>query len=219
MGKPDFLCVGMQKAGTGSLWKFLSNDSRFWMPMVKELAHFNRGSLKEKKLQRARNYHDRFSDAGWIKRALINRRRAARGQKPVSRADVGFAENYYSYLLNNRTDEDYLKLFSTVPPGKLTGDITPNYSGIREDKIEHGRHGIGAAAVVGCRQHASSGRVSAASRGRDQLAQGDSKIGRRSPGRASCRWRATRMTRPMGRCVLERGATRRSLRSRCSDGL
>ena len=84
----------MQKAGTGSLWKILSQDNRFWMPMVKELAHFNRGSLKQKKIQRARNYYDRFAGAGWIRRAIINRRRTRKGQKPVTVADVGFAENY-----------------------------------------------------------------------------------------------------------------------------
>ena len=129
----------MQKAGTGTLWQILSRDDRFWMPMVKELAHFNSNSLKPRTIQKARNLQDKFANLPRRKLANKNRRREAKGLLPILQADIDFARNYYPYLLNNRQDQEYLQLFGGAPDGKLTGDITPNYSGMRADKIEHTR--------------------------------------------------------------------------------
>lgn len=148
MSRPDFLCVGMQKAATGTLWRFLGQDDRFWMPMVKELSHFNHGSLKQNKVQQGRKLFRRFGGADRKKLANINSRRAARGRSMIEPADVGFVENYHRYLHNDGSDDDYLKLFSSTPQGKLTGDITPNYSGMSEDKIEHARRVLPHAHII-----------------------------------------------------------------------
>src|SRR5215467_5347679 len=39
---PDFICVGMPKAGTGWLYDQLQTHPDFWMPPVKELLYLNR---------------------------------------------------------------------------------------------------------------------------------------------------------------------------------
>lgn len=148
MSKPDFLCVGMQKAATGTLWRFLSGDERFWMPMVKELSHFNHGSLKANKVEQGVKLYDRFAGANPRKLANINRRRSAKGRSAIELADVGFIENYHRYLHHGGTDADYLKLFASKPQGRLSGDITPNYSGMREDKIEHVRQVLPHAQII-----------------------------------------------------------------------
>ena len=39
---PDFICIGMPKAGTGWLYDQLSHHPDFWMPPVKELHYLDR---------------------------------------------------------------------------------------------------------------------------------------------------------------------------------
>src|SRR5215469_17740999 len=39
---PDFICIGMPKAGTGWLYDQLSHHPDFWMPPVKELHYLHR---------------------------------------------------------------------------------------------------------------------------------------------------------------------------------
>ncbi len=36
---PDFICIGLPKAGTGWLYDQLDNHPDFWMPPVKELLY------------------------------------------------------------------------------------------------------------------------------------------------------------------------------------
>ena len=40
--RPDFLCIGAQKAGTGWLYEQLREHPDFWMPPLKELHYFDR---------------------------------------------------------------------------------------------------------------------------------------------------------------------------------
>jgi len=42
--KPDFLCIGAQKSGTTWLYHNLGLHPQIWLPIVKELHHFNRPS-------------------------------------------------------------------------------------------------------------------------------------------------------------------------------
>jgi hypothetical protein len=39
---PDFLCIGMQKAGTAWLYDQLETHPDFWMPPLKELHFFDK---------------------------------------------------------------------------------------------------------------------------------------------------------------------------------
>lgn len=39
--KPDFLCIGAQKASTSWLWTMLRQHSKIWLPPIKELHYFN----------------------------------------------------------------------------------------------------------------------------------------------------------------------------------
>ena len=43
---PDFICIGMQKAGTRWLYQQLRGHPEFWMPPIKELNFFN-GNLEK----------------------------------------------------------------------------------------------------------------------------------------------------------------------------
>ena len=42
--RPDFLCVGAQKAGTSWLYHQLNSHPDFWMPPIKELGYFDQMS-------------------------------------------------------------------------------------------------------------------------------------------------------------------------------
>jgi hypothetical protein len=39
---PDFICIGMQKAGTGWLFDQLQYHPDFWMPPIKEIHYLDR---------------------------------------------------------------------------------------------------------------------------------------------------------------------------------
>ncbi len=45
--RPDFLCVGAQKAGTSWLYQQLEPHPDFWMPPVKELHYFDQSKQNE----------------------------------------------------------------------------------------------------------------------------------------------------------------------------
>jgi hypothetical protein len=59
----------------------------------------------------------------------------------VTANDLTFLRGFRAYLANGRTDADYLELFSACPEGRITGEITPEYSMLRPSRIEH-VHGL-----------------------------------------------------------------------------
>src|SRR5437879_6070971 len=106
--RPDFLCIGAQKAGTSWLYRQLTEHPDFWMPPVKELHYFNLlGRVPSVASARARDDRDRrFLEA--IKRLSAR-----------SHLDL----------------EDYAGLFA-VKGKLLSGDITPAYSMLNDEVIE-----------------------------------------------------------------------------------
>src|SRR5207253_633787 len=106
--RPDFLCIGAQKAGTSWLYRQLTEHPDFWMPPVKELHYFNLlGRVPSVGSARARDDRDRrFLEA--IKRLSAR-----------SHLDL----------------EDYAGLFA-VKGELLSGDITPAYSMLNDEVIE-----------------------------------------------------------------------------------
>src|SRR5438270_6290785 len=107
-GRPDFLCIGAQKAGTSWLYRQLTEHPDFWMPPVKGLHYFNLlGRVPSVGSARARDDRDRrFLEA--IKRLSVR-----------SHLDL----------------EDYAGLFA-VKGVFLSGDITPAYSMLNDVVIE-----------------------------------------------------------------------------------
>jgi len=106
--RPDFLCVGAQKAGTSWLYQQLEQHPDFWMPPVKELHYFDQ-------LNRTKKFHPpRCGDAR--DSSFIN------GMKDLS------AQFYLD--LNS-----YGRLFS-YKRTQLSGDISPAYSTLTDEIIE-----------------------------------------------------------------------------------
>jgi len=121
---PDFICVGLPKAGTGWLFDQLNDHPDFWMPPVKELLYLvqpvskmrfvsKRGEALPNPKGRERRIHR--SDLDARDRAFLNTARACRNQ-PMDLAR-------------------YAELFA--PKGELlSGDISPPYWGLTPDMIE-----------------------------------------------------------------------------------
>lgn len=106
--RPDFLCVGAQKAGTSWLYQQLSEHPDFWMPPLKELHYFNQLSR--------------------IPPVASARRRDKR--------DHHFLESLNRLSARSHLDlDEYARLFA--PKGSLlSGDITPAYSMLNDEVIE-----------------------------------------------------------------------------------
>jgi hypothetical protein len=106
--RPDFLCVGAQKAGTSWLYRQLEPHPDFWMPPVKEL-HY-----------------------------LDNLNRTKRGNLPRSNdeRDARFVASIKDLSMRGHIDLDrYGRLFCHKGP-LLSGDVSPAYSTLSEEVIE-----------------------------------------------------------------------------------
>lgn len=119
---PDFMCVGMQKAGTGWLYDQLQHHPDFWMPPVKEIHYFDRPRDDDRNLK-----------------ALDKRRAAKRwsvesGWRELVPGDEVFFERADRAFRNDLDIDAYLGLFE--PKGDLlTGDVTPGYSTLAPELI------------------------------------------------------------------------------------
>ena len=114
MSRPNFICIGAQKAGTGWLYEQLRAHPDFWMPPVKELHYFDRDWRKPR-------VENRFENA-------LRDARDEQNRTFVNRAielfrQPGLSLSAYSGLFEAAGD-------------RLTGDITPGYSVLPEDRIE-----------------------------------------------------------------------------------
>jgi hypothetical protein len=111
---PDFLCVGMQKAGTGWLYQAFDEIEGFRMLPIKEFHHFDRLGQIEKNVMYRRKKN--------ILRQMASRRG---GLSPISRFRLKKAVK--NYIHSEFSTPTYLDLFE--PNRKwLTGDVTPSYS-------------------------------------------------------------------------------------------
>jgi Sulfotransferase family len=122
---PDFICVGVQKAGTTWLDQMLRAHPRIWLPPVKELHYFDDVYIK----------HFR----GWIPR---HRRVHALGaiEQQVSeglKADFKLIKTAAHIALNTPTDDWYKAIFTMAPAGVVKGEMTPAYSLLPKDGIDH----------------------------------------------------------------------------------
>ena len=120
MDGPDFICVGMPKAGTGWLFDQLQFHPDFWMTPLKGLHYLDRASppMKNavKKLKRIKK----------------------RPERPHRRAgderDQSFLEEAVSLSGKPRDIRRYAGLFR-FKQDLLSGDITAPYAGLEEDVI------------------------------------------------------------------------------------
>jgi hypothetical protein len=106
---PDFLCVGAQKAGTSWLYRQCEPHGDFWMPPLKELHYFNKLT------------------------------KAVRANSPRCRdeRDTSFLESVSRLSAQPYIDmENYARLFA-YKGSRLSGDITPTYSMLNDEMVEH----------------------------------------------------------------------------------
>jgi hypothetical protein len=138
MSLPGFLCIGAQKAGTSWLFAQLQSHPDVWMPPVKELHFFNHLYVPQ----------NRAWTQAHIRQGVARAMRWHLNQQ--DRADFG----YLRYLLRLATQEPftedwYRRAFDRPRArGKLTGDITPEYSTIPEEGIRHVRSLLGSPKIV-----------------------------------------------------------------------
>jgi hypothetical protein len=132
---PDFLGIGAQKAGTTWLYRNLRQHPEIWLPPIKELHYFNRlypaspsplttTPLFLRPLSRQR------SDQLWrreLTRAFLNIRRMSL-QESCWHFRFFFAQQY--------NDRWYASLFKDQV-NRVTGEITPAYSILEDQTIEH----------------------------------------------------------------------------------
>ena len=126
--KPDFICIGAQKAGTSWLHANFERHPEFAMPPVKELHYFDR---EEKYLSAdhlaVTRLKDRMADPVWKKKMIGDIWRPLRSLK------ISKARWWCRFHLNDFTDEWYQSLFG-MRRG-LSGDVTPSYSAMYEEDI------------------------------------------------------------------------------------
>jgi hypothetical protein len=107
--KPDFICVGAQKAGTSWLWDQARSHPKIWMPPLKEIRYFMNFEEVKKRIPKYRAKHNS----------------GPRDEQFWDRAEQA----------KEITVKEYASLFT--PAGdKITGDVTPGYSALRHDKIQ-----------------------------------------------------------------------------------
>lgn len=106
--RPDFLCVGAQKAGTSWLYRQLEAHSDFWMPPFKELHYLDQ-------LNRTKRFH---------------------APRCRDHCDTSFLENMKDLSERSYLDLDsYGRLFQHKG-ARVSGDISPAYSTLNDEIIE-----------------------------------------------------------------------------------
>src|SRR5215813_12739338 len=106
--RPDFLCVGAQKAGTSWLYRQLEPHPDFWMPPVKELHYLD----------------------------SLNRTKRRLSPRSNDERDACFLESINDLSMRSHIDLDsYGQLFCHKGP-LLSGDISPAYSTLTDEIIE-----------------------------------------------------------------------------------
>lgn len=122
---PDFICIGMIKAGTGWLYDQLRLHPDFWMPPVKEIRYLSSEPVKMAMVERfARRIQ-----------ASPERRGRRRSLDSLSEPDLAFLREAEGYSGVPRDFQRYASLFR-YKGELLSGDISPAYSRLTEDVVQ-----------------------------------------------------------------------------------
>ncbi len=121
---PDFMCIGAQKAGTSWLFANLKKHPQIVMP-IKEVHYFDKDSIRNAPL--GERLRDKRFRKKFFKQIFFD-------MKCLSFRKFIWDLRYY---LGNRSDEWYHSLFTKNNADQLIGDITPAYSTIDADEVEH----------------------------------------------------------------------------------
>ncbi len=125
---PDFICIGMEKAGSGWLYDQLQAHPDFWMPPVKGLHYLDdqRPQMKNAKRQ--------------LDQLQKRRGRARAKTRSFDDRNEAFLRNAIACSGEPRDLERYISLFH-CKANQLSGDITAPYFMLQEEMIgEIARH-------------------------------------------------------------------------------
>ncbi|NCD40637.1 MAG: sulfotransferase [Bacteroidia bacterium] len=131
--KPEYICIGLPKAGTSWLYNVLKRHNDVYVPPVKEISYFsNKGFLYKKNIWAFFFHKDWYNvkKREYFKQ-FINSIKPYRN-KNLSRKDQIWILKY-CFLPQN--DFWYRKLFSESKT-KISIDISPVYSFLDEEEIE-----------------------------------------------------------------------------------
>lgn len=116
---PDFICFGMQKAGTRWLFQQMNAREDVWMPPIKEINYFTKKCFKEDNLRTL------ASNTGSLP-LVTHPSNELKRQK--------FCQHFSTFHASRSGLDWYCKLFN--PAGEhITGDVSPNYSEVNPDDI------------------------------------------------------------------------------------
>lgn len=127
MTKPDFICIGTQKAATSWLYMILRENPGIWLTPIKELHFFDRAlrpdenriiGEREKKIIKKRIRETRKSGAG------RNEKKALIEYLTVIGEFDSISSEWYEYIFS-----------SAAADGKVKGEITPAYIDMPEENI------------------------------------------------------------------------------------
>ncbi len=135
--KPNFLCIGAQKAGTTWLHYNLKAHPEIWLPPVKEIHYFDQvykvtarhGAIQNGRLKKLENA---------LKRKLEG--------KKVGYKHLEFLGNFA--LREQKNDDWYLSLFDNAGEQRVIGDVTPAYSALPEEGVAHIRNLLGDIKII-----------------------------------------------------------------------
>lgn len=122
MQGPDFVCIGMAKAGTRWLYDQLDHHPDFWMPPVKELHYLHRAFPK---LKNSLLLLEKWDKVG---------QRAQKQGFAWGERERAFVEELASYAGQPRDIGRYARLFRHKGD-RLSGDISPGYCSIGDDVV------------------------------------------------------------------------------------
>jgi hypothetical protein len=129
---PDFLCIGMQKAGTEWLFGQLQYHADFWMPPVKEFHYLDREVARmnnaKRILERWKVVPEKLANRSGWRRALEER-------------DIHFLKAAVACAGKPRDIALYATLFR-FKNGLLSGDVTPGYSTLSDEVVTEIARGL-----------------------------------------------------------------------------
>jgi hypothetical protein len=119
---PDFICVGMPKAGTGWLFDQLQFHPDFWMAPIKGFHYLDSKTPSMRNAERK------------LKRLLRRPEKPLAGRRAGDERDLAFLKEAVALGGKRRDLKSYAALFRHKGD-RLSGDITAPYAGVQEDAI------------------------------------------------------------------------------------
>lgn len=117
---PDFVCIGMQKAGTSWLFDQMNGRKDVWMPPIKELNFFTGRCLKPGSIAKIK------TGSGSLPLVLQPGDRWRRNE---------FLDRFRRFQ-EDRPDVDWYKSLFALAGDRVTGDVSPGYSKLDEPRVE-----------------------------------------------------------------------------------